>query len=678
VSSPAPVAKRVTHREIRHGHEFVDDYAWLIDRDDPDTLAYLKAENDYAEAALEALAPLREAIFQDIKARTVETDLSVPVRWGPWSYYSRTVEGLDYAIRCRRPVATDGSEGDEQVVLDENAEAVGREFFSLGVYELSPSHRLVAWSHDATGSEEYELHVRDLGSGADRIVATRTAAAAAWATDERVLFYLVQDEAMRPHQVWRRQLDTDDEPVLVFEEHDERFFVDLDRSRDGSFVVVTSSSKTSSEVRLVPGATPLAEAIVVEPRRPGIEYEVEPDGDRILVLTNEDAEDFKVVTAPADAPGRINWRELVPHQAGLRISSVDAFAGHVVLHEWADAVPRVRVLFGDGHEQILGFDEESYDIELGANPEYEATTLRYEYQSLVTPPSVYDEDLVTGARVLRKRTPVEGGFDPAHYVTARAWATASDGARVPIDLVRHRDTAVDGTAAVCVYAYGSYEVSVPPWFSIPRLSLLDRGMVFALVHPRGGGELGRGWYLGGKLHNKRNTFTDTIAAAEHVVAAGWGKAGRLALRGGSAGGLLVGACINLRPDLFAAALAEVPFVDVVSTMLDPSLPLTITEREEWGDPNLADDAAYIGSYSPYDNVAAVDHPALLVTAGLNDPRVSYHEPAKWVAKLRAVAPGTRPLYLLTELSAGHHGRSGRYDRWRDEARNLAFLLTHTS
>ena len=681
MSGPPPVAKRVPHRTTRHGRDVLDDYAWLADREDPDTIAYLEAENAYAEDSLASQAPLRETIFQEIKSRVVETDLSVPVRWGPWSYYSRTVEGLDYAIHCRRPVGADAEgndvEGDEQILLDENVEASGREFFSLGVYEVSPSHQQVAWSHDATGGEEYELHVRDLVTGDDRVAVARTAPAVAWSSDDGVLFYLVPDAAMRPFQVWRHVVGAnmdDDDDVVVFEEEDERFFVDLERSRDGRFIVISSASKTSSEGWLIPADSPFTDAVVVEPRRPGIEYEIEPHGDRLLVLTNEDAEDFKVMEAPASSPGRAAWRELEPHVAGRRISSIDAFATHIVLHEWADATPRLRVRFDDGRQHILTFDEESHTVEPGTNPEYTSSMLRFDYESLVTPPSVYDEDLTSGQRTLRKRTPVEGGFDPANYVTARLWATAGDGVRVPIDVVRHRSTPIDGRAAVCLYGYGAYELSTPSWFSALRLSLLDRGVVFAVAHPRGGGELGRGWYLGGKLHQKRNTFTDTIAVAEHLIATGWAAPARIALRGGSAGGLLVGACLNLRPDLFAAALAEVPFVDVVNTMLDPTMPLTITEREEWGDPNDAADEAYISSYSPYDNVAAVDYPALLVTAGLNDPRVSYHEPAKWVAKLRATACSSRLLLLITELSAGHQGRSGRYDRWRDEARNLAFLL----
>jgi oligopeptidase B len=672
VPSP-PVAKRIAHPSDRHGRVVHDDYAWLRDRDDPDTLAYLQAENAYAEAWFEPLAPLRQAIFDEIKARTEETDLSAPVRKGPWFYYHRTTEGLPYPIHARRDEA-----GVESVLLDENLEAEDHDFFSVGAFEVSPDHGRLAWSADVNGGEVYELRFRDLGTGADlpdRI--ERTFGGAAWSLDGQYCFYEVPDDAMRPFQVWRHQLGgaaTDD--VLVYEEPDERFFVALGLTRSERFVVITSGSRTTSEVSVIPADAPLTPAAVIEARRDGHEYSLDHWGDRFVIVTNDDAEDFRVVTAPIDRPGRAQWVELVAHRAGRRVSDAAAFSGHLVLSEWEDAQPSLRILFADGHERRLTFDDAGYDVELDANPEYESTNVRFHYQSLVTPPGVYDEDVVTEVRTLVKQTPVLGGYDPADYRTAREWAIADDGARVPIDLVWKNTTPIDGSAAGVIYGYGAYEVSVPPYFSVARFSLLDRGGVFALVHPRGGGELGRQWYLHGKLRHKRNTFTDTLACADHLVERGYLAPDRVALRGGSAGGLLVGACVNLRPERWRAALAAVPFVDVVNTMLDPTLPLTVTERDEWGDPRQPDDAAYIESYSPYENVAALDYPAMLVTAGLNDPRVSYHEPAKWVAKLRATAIGDDPLLLWTELEAGHMGPSGRYEAWKEEARNLAFLL-HT-
>jgi len=414
---------------------------------------------------------------------------------------------------------------------------------------------------------------------------------------------------------------------------------------------------------------------VIEPRVAGREYTIDHRGDVFVILTNDEAEDFRIMTAPIAEPGRDRWTELVGHVPGRRIVSVDAFAGHLLVHEWADGLPRLRVLFDDGTERVLAFDEPVHSVEPGVNAEFDTTVVRFDYESLITPASVYEEDVRTGERRLLKRTPVLGGFDPAVYDTARTWATALDGARVPVDLVWKRGTPRDGTAPLVLYGYGSYEYSMAPWFSIARLSLLDRGVVWALGHPRGGGELGRQWYLHGKLLEKRNTFTDFAAVAEHLVDEGWTATDRLGIRGGSAGGLLVGATMELRPDLFGAVVAEVPFVDVVNTMHNEALPLTVTEWEEWGDPRDPAYEAYMASYAPYENVAAVAYPPMLVTAGLNDPRVSYHEPAKWVARLRATATGPGPLLLHTELGAGHRGPSGRYEAWREEARTLSFLLT---
>ena len=484
------------------------------------------------------------------------------------------------------------------------------------------------------------------------------------------------DAAMRPFQVWRHALGTPEtDDVLVLEEPDERFFVGLDLTRSEAFILITLESKTTSEVWVVPAAAPLTPPVVVEPREQGREYSLDHRGDHFVILTNDAAEDFRIMTAPVATPGRAHWTELVAHEPGRRIVSVDAFAGHLLVHEWADGMPRLRILFDDATERVLAFDEPVHSVDPGTNAEFDTSVVRFEYESLVTPASVYEEDVRTGERRLLKRTPVLGGFDPGAYDTARTWATATDGARVPVDLVWKRGTPRDGSAPLVLYGYGSYEYSMAPWFSIARLSLLDRGVVWALGHPRGGGELGRQWYLHGKLLEKRNTFTDFIAVAEHLVADGWTAPDRIAIRGGSAGGLLVGAAMELRPSLFGAVVAEVPFVDVVNTMHDETLPLTVTEWEEWGDPRDPTYEAYMASYAPYENVAAVDYPPMLVTAGLNDPRVSYHEPAKWVARLRAVATGRPPLLLHTELGAGHRGPSGRYEAWREEARTLSFLLT---
>ena len=634
-------------------------------------MPYLEAENAHADAWFAEHRQLTEAIFREIKSRVQETDESAPVRKDEWWYVTRTEEGRSYPIHCRGRSATTAT---EQVLLDENAEADGHEYFAVSAFDVNPQHAVLAWGSDTDGSEHYTMRFRDLATGVDmpdRIDDT-TWGGTAWSADGTTLFYVTPDEHERPSSVWRHRLGTpQSDDVLVFHEPDERFYVYVELSRSGQWIVIDTASKTSTEVRLVPAASPEAEPVVVHPREADHEYGLEHWGDRWLVLTNLEATDFRVMSAPTDRPSE--WTELVPHVPGRRIVGVDAFADHVVLHEWADAQPRLRVLFRDGAERVIHIADEPHDVELDSNPEWHTTTLRYATQSLTSPATVWDEDVRTGGRTMVKQVPVPGA-DLSQYEAERLWATAPDGVRVPVDIVRRRDLTADGTAPLAVYGYGSYESSLPPWFSVARLSLLDRGAVWALVHPRGGGELGRQWYLQGRLEHKRNTFTDTIACVEHLLAEGWGHPARVALRGGSAGGLLVGACVTMRPELFRAAVAEVPFVDVVTTMSDPTIPLTVTEWEEWGDPRSEPMASYMLSYSPYDHTTARDYPALLVTAGLNDPRVSYHEPAKWVAKLRATRTNDATLLLRTEMGAGHAGPTGRYETWRDEARVLAFTL----
>ena len=649
-----------------------DPWAWLRDKDDPDTIAYLQAENAYSDEWFAQHSAQVDTIFGEIKSRVQETDLSAPVRKDDWWYVTRTEEGASYAIHCRGRSAEHAT---AEVLLDENIEAEGHEYFSVNAFDVNPQHTLLAWSSDTDGSEMYTMRFRDLATGGELAdeLANTTWGGTAWSADGTVLFYVTADEQMRPCTVWRHRLGTPQAAdEIVFDEPDERFFVYIDLSRSGEWILIECASKQSSEVRILPAGQPHSAPIVVAPRRDEVEYTLDHWGDRWVVLTNLDATDFRLMTAPLAQPG--TWTELVAHVPWRRITSVEAFAGHLVVHEWADAQPRARVLFRDGSERTVQGLPEPHDLELEANPEWGATTVRYTVQSLTTPLSVYEEEVRTGARTLLKQTPVPG-VELARYTSERLWATAPDGTQVPVDIVHRADTVADSAAPLVVYGYGSYEASMPPWFSVARLSLLERGVVWALVHPRGGGELGREWYLNGKLQHKRNTFTDTIACVEHLVAAGWGHPQRVAIRGGSAGGLLVGACITLRPELFRVAVAEVPFVDVVSTMSDPSLPLTVTEWEEWGDPRTSPTAEYILSYSPYDNTVPAAYPATLITAGLNDPRVSFHEPAKWIAKLRAVRTDDSTLLMRCEMGAGHGGPSGRYEGWRDEARVLTFLLS---
>ena len=670
-----PTAKQVPHTWVRPTGEVSDPWAWLRDRDDADTVAYLEAENAYAAAWLAPHEPLVQTVFDEIKSRVQETDTAVPVRKGPWWYTARTVEGLDYPIHCRGPQR---DTADEHVLLDENVEAAGHDYFHLGLFELDPAHRVVAWSSDVDGSELYTLRFRDLATGAeldDVVEGTSAWGGAAWSSDGSDFFYMMPDDQMRPFEVWRHRLGTpQSDDVCVLREDDERCYLGIELTRSERWIVIESASKTSSEVRLLAADQPDLVPRLVRPRTDDLEYSFDHWGDRFVVLTNLDAEDFRVMTAPEDAPDV--WTELLPHVPGQRIVGIEPFATHLAVHEWSNAQQRVRIVRRDGTVETLDLGDEPHELELDANPEWDTTTLRYGYQSFTTPASVFELDLASGERTLLKQTPTPN-VDLGAYTATREWATAPDGTRVPVDVVRRRDLAADGTAPCLVYGYGSYESSMPPWFSVARLSLLDRGWTWALVHPRGGGELGRRWHTEGKLLHKRNTFTDTIASVEHLRDAGWAHPDRIVLRGGSAGGLLVGACMTMRPDLFHAIVAEVPFVDVVTTMSDPSLPLTVTEWDEWGDPRSEPYASYMLSYSPYDNTVATAYPALLITAGLNDPRVSYHEPAKWCAKLRALRTDDAPMLLRTEMGAGHGGPSGRYERWRDEAIVLTFAMAVT-
>ncbi|MGZ4765216.1 MAG: S9 family peptidase [Ilumatobacteraceae bacterium] len=667
-----PVAKQIEHQWTRPTGPADDPWAWLRNRDDPDTIAYLKAENAYCDAWFATRGDLVDTIFGEIKSRVQETDITAPVKDGPWWYTARTVEGSNYQIHCRGRSA---AEAGDEVLLDENREAEGSEFFSVDALDVSPDYRLLAWSADLDGGEKYTLRVRDLDTGIDTADVVHDVAwcGTAWSGDIGSLFYVTANEAMRPYRVWRHDLGTDQaDDTLVFEETDERFYVYVELSRSGEWIIIDTRCKTSSEVLLIPANQPEQTPTVVRPRTDDVEYAVDHWGERFVILTNLDAEDFRVMTAPIDKPGV--WTQLVAHRSGRRIVNVEPFEGHLVLHEWIDAQPRLRALFGDGGERVFDLGSEPHEVEVDANLEWKTETFRYRYQSLTTPMTIYEEHVRSGERAMLKQTPVPG-VDLSRYTASREWATSHDGTLVPVDFVRHVDTPIDGTAPCLIYGYGSYESAEAPWFSPARLSLLDRGFVWALAHPRGGGELGRRWYLDGKLLNKRNTFLDTVAVAEHVVAKAWASPQRVAIRGGSAGGLLVGACMTMRPELFRAVVAEVPFVDVVTTMFDETLPLTITEWDEWGNPAEEPMASYMLSYSPYDQTTARDYPALFITAGLNDVRVSYHEPAKWIAKLRAVRTNAEPLIMKCELGAGHAGPSGRYDLWRDEARVLAFLIS---
>ena len=694
VATP-PAAQRIPAERTHHGDAVIDEYAWLADKENPQTIAFLEAENSYTETMTADTEALRGAIFDEIKARTQETDLSVPTRKGGWWYYSRTVEGKQYPLQCRRavrpadtgpPRTEDGGPLDgEEILLDGNELAGDGQFFSLGAFDVSPDGRLLAYSTDFAGSERFTMRVKDLMSGEiapDEI--PDTFYGSAWSAGGSALFYVTVDGAWRPYRVWRHVIGTPaGDDVVVFEEPDERFWVGVGLTRSERFLIISASSKLTSEAWLLDAGHPAGEFTVVSPRRQGIEYGVEhqvtADGtERLLILHNDHAENFELAQAPLSDPSA--WTPVLSHRTDTRLLGVDAFADYLVVYLRKDGLTGLRVLRGDGGQHEIAFPEPVYRVAPGANPEYDSRAYRLGYASLVTPDSVYDCDTETGGLTLLRRRPVlprpDGAeYDPGAYEQHRLWATAQDGTAVPISLVCRKGTPRDGSAPFLLYGYGSYEISADPGFSISRLSLLDRGFGYAIAHVRGGGEMGRRWYDDGKMLSKINTFTDFVASARHLADEGWTSPSRLVARGGSAGGLLVGAAVNIAPDAYGAVVAQVPFVDALTSILDPSLPLTVTEWEEWGDP-LHDPEVYgyMKSYSPYENIATdATYPPILAVTSLNDTRVLYSEPAKWIARLQAEAAGG-PFLLKTEMVAGHGGRSGRYDAWHEEAMVLAWIV----
>ena len=686
-----PMAKRVDFRREHHGDVFVDPYEWLRDKDNPEVIAYLEAENDYVDKTTENQEPLRQQIFDEIKARTKETDLSVPTRYGDWWYYARTFEGKQYRVQCRCPI-TDPDDWNppnldenteipgEQILLDSNAEAEGHEFFALGASNVSLDGNLLAYSVDTVGDERYTLRFKDLRTGEvypDEIA--DIGAGVTWATDNETVYYLTLDAAHRPDRVWRYRLASGQPAELVYHEADERFWLGAGLTRSEAYVIIASGSSITSEIRYAAADDPRAQFTVVLPRREGVEYSVEHarvgGQDRFLILHNDGAVNFTLTEAPVSDPTR--QRTLVPHRDDVRLEGVDAFAGHLVVSYRRAALPRIQLWPISGGEygtpEEISFDSELMSSGLGGNPNWESPKLRVRATSLVIPLRVYDIDLATGERTLLREQPVLGDYRPTDYVERREWARAEDGTAVPVSIVHRAGVAFPAPALL--YGYGAYEICTDPSFSVARLSLLDRGMTFVIAHVRGGGEMGRPWYDHGKLLEKKNTFTDFVAVAKHLVDSGLTRPQELVALGGSAGGLLMGAVANLAPELFAGILAAVPFVDPLTTILDPSLPLTVTEWDEWGNP-LSDSEvyAYMKSYSPYENVEAKRYPAILAMTSLNDTRVYYVEPAKWVAALRHTNADGNPVLLKTQMAAGHGGVSGRYKAWQETAFQYAWLL----
>jgi oligopeptidase B len=679
-----PTAKKEHTQTPLHGVVLTDDYAWLRDKQNPEVTAYLEAENEYAEAVMAPLAGLREELYQEMLSHVKQTDVSVPFHEGAWWYYTRTEEGLQYAIHCRThgsPNATEDTP--EQVILDGNKMAEGHAFFAIGDTGITDDGRWLAYTIDTTGFRQYTLHIKDLLTGETLPGEVERVGSTVWAADNQTLFYTVEDEEQkRQHQLWSHTCGTPhSEDVLVYQDDDERFNLGAGRTRDGRFLIMESSSHTASESWFLPASEPNSAFKLISPRQDEHEYSVDHRKGFWFIRTNDRGRNLRLVTAPTATPGRDHWTERIPHRDNVMLEDVDLFAGFFVACEREDGLPRLRIwkFLDDGPEAALtseiAFPEPAYSAQPHVNRVFETATFRYAYQSLVTPSSVYEYDTATSESTLLKQVEIPGGFDRTLYASERVHATTTDGVKVPVSLVYRKDKLRKPTGnPLYVYGYGSYGYSLPLGFSGNRLSLLDRGVVLAYAHIRGGGDLGKPWHDAGKMLVKRNTFTDFIAAVEHLTTSGYGDPARVAIEGGSAGGLLMGAVVNLRPDLFRAVISHVPFVDVMNTMLDATLPLTVPEYEEWGNPNSYAHFHYMLSYSPYDNLKAASYPAMLVKTSLHDSQVMYWEPAKYVAKLRTLKTDNNPLLLMTNMQAGHGGASGRYDYLKEIAFDYAFLL----
>jgi len=666
-----PLALRSPQVVRIHGRELVDDYGWLRNKDDPRVRAYLEAENAYTRAVMQPTEAFQESLYREMLARIKETDMGVPYRFGAFEYYSRTEAGKDYPIYCRRR-RIDGAP--EEIILDANVLAEGHEFFSLGALAVSPDANLLAYSTDVTGFREFTLYVKDLGRGqllAERIEKTRSVA---WASDSATLFYVQEDAAKRAWRLYRHVLGSVDD-ALVFEEGDVRFSIGVQRSRSRAWIFVGSHSATTSEVYCIPADQPHAALRPIAPRTPEHEYHVDHRGDLFYIVTNDRGRNFRLVSAPVSDPRPQNWTEVIPQREDVMLEDVELFARHSVVHERSGGFPRLRIVsFETGAAHPVEFPEPAYSVYGTGNAEFDSDTFRFAYESLVTPDSVFDYDMNTRSRKLLKQEEVLGGYDSTRYASELTYASSPDGTPVPVSMVYRKDRRQPGPQPLLLTGYGAYGFPSDVHFSSTRLSLLDRGVIFAIAHVRGGGEMGKKWHDQGRMLAKKNTFTDFIAAAEHLAARRYTSSSQLVIEGGSAGGLLMGAVVNRRPDLFKAVVAEVPFVDMINTMLDASLPLTTGEYEEWGNPQDPEFFEYMLSYSPYDNIEPKAYPAILVETSLNDSQVMYWEPAKYVAKLRATKTDGNPVLLKINMDAGHGGASGRYDYLREIAFTYTFIL----
>jgi len=668
-----PVARKVPRVDVVHGDRRVDDHHWLRDKADPEVAAYLEAENAYTDAVMRPTGPFRERLYKEMLARIQETDLSVPYRDAGYFYYSRTEEGKQYPILCRKKGSL---EAPEEVTLDLNALAEGHKFLSLGAYVVSDDGTRLAYSTDLTGFREYTLHVKDLRTGEILPERIEKAGSVSWAADGRTLFYTVEDAAKRPYRLYRHVVGTDGPHAQVYEEADELFRVFAGRSHSRAFVFLVAASHTTTEVRYLPSDQPAGVWKTIAARAHEHEYDVEHHSDRFLIRTNDQGRNFRLVRAPVEDPRRENWEEVVPHRRDVMLEGLEVFREHYVLLERAQGLPRLSVTsLRSKATHHIAFPEPAYSASPGANAEFDSRVFRYTYQSLITPSSVFDYDMEKRESTLLKEQPVLGGYDRSQYHSERLLATAPDGVKVPISIVYRKGLKRDGAHPMLLTGYGAYGFPFPVSFSSNRLSLLDRGFVFAIAHVRGGGELGKPWHDDGRMMKKRNTFTDFIAVAEHLMGEGFTSRDRLVVEGGSAGGLLMGAVANMRPELFKVIVSKVPFVDVINTMLDASLPLTAGEWEEWGNPHVKEHYEYMKTYCPYTNLEAKAYPVMLVKTSFHDSQVMYWEPAKYVAKRRALETDDNVLLLKTNMEAGHGGASGRYDYLREVAFDYAFMLT---
>ena len=668
-----PVARTHPHSVTLHDDTRVDDYFWLRDKESPEVRSYLEAENDFATSFMAPTKELQEAIYEEIVGRIQETDQSAPYREGRFEYYHRTEEGKQYRTYCRR---APGEPETEEVLLDMNALAEGRPFLGLGAYEVSPDGRYLAFSLDETGFRDYTLQIKDLVSGQVLPERIEKVKSVAWASDAATLFYTVDDDTKRSYRVLRHRLGDSRKDELLYQEDDERFRVAVWRAKSGGLIYRGAFSHTTSEIAFIAADQPLAEWRLIAAREQDHEYDVEHRGDELLIRTNDRGRNFRIVRAPLASPGPDAWKELVPHRDDVMIEGLDVFDGFYVLLERERGLPHVRISrFKKSDSHRIPVEEPVYAMYPGHNEEFDTDTYRFRYESLTTPDSVFDYAVRERTQTLVKQIEVLGGYEAAAYRAERLWVEASDGTKVPVSLVYRRGALDDGPAQTLLVGYGSYGYPYPTTFSHSRVSLLDRGVVYAIAHIRGGGELGKSWHDDGRMGHKMNSFTDFISVAEHLIAEGYTTTPQLAIEGGSAGGLLMGAVTNLRPDLFGAVVSLVPFVDVLNTMLDDSLPLTVGEYEEWGNPNERDAYFRIKEYCPYTNVEAKPYPTILVRTSLNDSQVMYWEPAKYVAKLRAHKTDGNPLVFQINMDAGHGGSSGRYDYLRETALDYAFILT---